>query len=195
MSVSHLYVRYVAQKYGAVAIVFHGYTDYPTTKDAIHLRRPGDCVGVPVHFASGMMIKSKMDDFPNDKANKQRFIHYLSDNLDTVERERKRAGCSVDHAKDDADVLILLTAVASARQKYTVLIGDDIDLLVLLLHHAEMDAREVFLKSAPNTSSQQKKMWCIRQSKQLLGPDVCDHIFFIHTILRCEVTSRGVSPV
>ena len=89
-SVSHLYVRYVAQKYGAVAIVFHGYTDYPTTKDAIHLRRPGDCVGVPVHFASGMMIKSKMDDFPNDKANKQRFIHYLSDNLDTVEREREK---------------------------------------------------------------------------------------------------------
>ena len=27
-SVSHFYVRYVAQKYGAVAIVFDGYTDY-----------------------------------------------------------------------------------------------------------------------------------------------------------------------
>ena len=32
-----------------------------------------------------MMIKSKMDEFLNNKANKQRFIHYLSDNLDTVE--------------------------------------------------------------------------------------------------------------
>ena len=28
-SVSHLYVRYVAQKYGAAAIVFDGYTNYP----------------------------------------------------------------------------------------------------------------------------------------------------------------------
>ena len=87
--VSHLYVRYVAQKYGAAAIVFDGYTDHPTTKDATRLRRPGDCVGVPVHFASGMMIKSKMDEFLNNKAYKQQFIHYLSDNLDTVERERE----------------------------------------------------------------------------------------------------------
>ena len=87
--VSHLYVRYVAQKYGAAAIVSDGYTDHPTTKDATRLRRPGDCVGVPVHFASGMMIKSKMDEFLNNKAYKQQFIHYLSDNLDTVERERE----------------------------------------------------------------------------------------------------------
>ena len=47
----------------------------------------------------------------------------------------------------------------------------------------------MFLKSAPNKSSQQKKMWCISQYKQLLGPDVCDHILFIHAILRCDVTS------
>ena len=81
-SVSHLYVRYVTQKYGAVAIAFDGYNDDPTTKDATHLRRTGDCVGVTVHFASGMMIKSKKDEFLNNKANKQRFIHYLSDNLE-----------------------------------------------------------------------------------------------------------------
>ena len=40
-----MYVRYVTQKYGAVAIVFHGYNDDPTTKDATHLRRTGNCVG------------------------------------------------------------------------------------------------------------------------------------------------------
>ena len=90
------------------------------------------------------MIKSKKDEFLNNKANKQRFIHYLSDNLE-------RAGCSVDHAKDDAEVLIVLTGVASARHKETLLIG----LLVLLLHHAEMDAHEVFLKSEPKKSTQQ----------------------------------------
>ena len=76
-SVSHLYVRYVTQKYGAAAIVFDGYNDDPTTKDATHLRRTGYCVGVTVHFASGMMIKSKKDEFLNNRATKQRFIHYL----------------------------------------------------------------------------------------------------------------------
>ena len=110
-SVSHLYVRYVTQKYGAVAIVFDGYNDDPTTKDATHLRRTVACVGVTVHFASGMMIKSKKDEFLNNKANNQRFIHYLRDNLE-------RAGCCVDNAKDDADV---------------VLIGDDTSLLMTML--------------------------------------------------------------
>ena len=145
-SVSHLYARYVTQKYGAAAIVFDGYNDDPTTKDAIHLRRTGDCVGMTVQFASGMMITSQKDEFLNNKANKQRCIHYISDNLE-------RAGCSVDHAKDDADVLIVLTAVASARHKETVLIGDDTDLLLLLLHHAEMDAHDVFLKSESKKST------------------------------------------
>ena len=76
-----MYVRYVTQKYGATAIVFDGYNGDPTTKDATHMRRMGYCVGVTQHFASGMMIKSMKDEFLNNKANKQRFIHYLSDNL------------------------------------------------------------------------------------------------------------------
>ena len=53
-----------------------------------------------------------------------------------------------------------------------------------------MDSHEVFLKSGPKQSAQQNKIRCIRQSKQLLGPDVCDHILFIHAILGCDVTSR-----
>ena len=70
-SVSHLYVRYVTQKYGAAAIVFDRYNDDPTTKDATHLRRTGDCVGVTVRFASRMVIKSKKGEFLNNKANQQ----------------------------------------------------------------------------------------------------------------------------
>ena len=58
-SVSHLCVRYVAHKFGAAAIVFDGYNDYSITKDATHLQRTWDYVGVPVNFASGMTMKSK----------------------------------------------------------------------------------------------------------------------------------------
>ena len=72
----------------------------------------------------------------------------------------------------------------------TVLIGDDKDLLVLQLHHAVMDSHGVFLKSEPKKSTQQNKIWCITQSKQLRGPDVSDHILFIHAILGCDVSSR-----
>ena len=98
-------------------------------------------------FVRGMMVTSKRGDFLNRKANQHRFIHFLSDNLD-------RDGCRIDHrANDDADVLIFLTAVASARHKDSVLIGDDTDVLVLLIHHAKMDAHRVFLKSKPGISA------------------------------------------
>ena len=63
-------------------------------------------------------------------------------------------------------------------------------MLVLLLNRAEMDSHEVFLKSEPNKSAQHNTIWCIMQSKQSLGPDVCNHILFIHAILGCDVTSR-----
>ena len=102
--------------------------------------------------------KLKRDEFLYSKANKQHYIHCLSDNLE-------RAGCVLYRANDDADVLIFRTANAtSSRHVYGVLIEDDTDLLFLLLHHAEMDAHRVFLKSEPNTSSQQNKIWFIEQS-------------------------------
>ena len=56
----------------------------------------------------------------------------------------------------------MLRAVASAMRNETVLIGDDIDLLVILLHHAEMDEHEVFLKSEPTKSAQHNKT-CAKQ--------------------------------
>ena len=68
----------MTQPYGATLINFDGYSDDPTTEDAIHLRRKGDCVGVTMHVACGMMINSKKDGFLNGKANKHSFIlHYL----------------------------------------------------------------------------------------------------------------------
>ena len=129
-----------------------------------------------------MIVQSKKEEFLQDKVNKQRFIHYLADKLE-------RAGCSTDHTKQDADVFIVQTAVASARTKETVITGDDTDLLVLLLYRAEINTHDLFLASEPKQCSSKSKIWCIQQSKELLGIDVCDNIF-IHAILGCETTSR-----
>ena len=182
-NVCQMYVKYVTQKYGSATIVFDGYNDEPTTKDATQLRRTGACPSVTVHFTGEMIIQSKKEDFLNNKINKQRFINYLSDKLE-------RVGCSIDHAKHDADFLIVQTAVASTRMKDTVLVGDDTDLLVLLLHHADMNTHELFLAPEPKQASKTKRVWCIKQSKELLGPVICDNLLFIHAILGCDTTSR-----
>ena len=61
--------------------------------------------------------------------NKQKFITLLSQRLE-------EAGCVIQQARGDADVLIVQTTIASAAQRETILVGDDTDLLVLLIHHA-----------------------------------------------------------
>ena len=71
-----------------------------------------------MHFARGMMIKSKKDEFMNSKANKQYFIHYLCGNLN-------RTGCIIyHHANYDAYLLIFHAGFASARHTDSVLIGN-----------------------------------------------------------------------
>lgn len=77
---------------------------------------------------------------------------------------------------------IVQTAIASGRSKDPVVIGDDTDLLILLLYNAEMNAHELFLRSQPKTTKQtrmlQTRMWCIKQSKLSLDPQIYDNVLF-----------------
>ena len=59
--------------------------------------------------------------------------------------------CQVLHAQWGADTLIASTAVSRAVNKTTVVIGEDTDLLVLLLHHADLRSRPLLLKSGSKT--------------------------------------------
>ena len=45
------------------------------------------------------------------------------------------SGCAVFHAKQDADTMIVKSAIKSAKTAETVLVGDETDLLVLLIPH------------------------------------------------------------
>lgn len=75
----------------------------------------------------------------------------------------------------DADLLIAQKAM-SATATNTVLIGDDTDLLILLIYHTKSD--DFFFKTSRN----------IKAVKQLLGHSVCTHILFIHAITACDTT-------
>ena len=63
--------------------------------------------------------------------------------------------------------------------------GDDTDLLILLLNHADLNAQELFLAPEPKKATKTRRIWCIKQPKELLGPKVCDNLLFIHAILGC----------
>ena len=71
-------------------------------------------------------MKLKKDLFLNNTMNKQKFINVLHEAFE-------RTDYTILHATGDADLLIVKTAVESAKTADTILVGDDTDLLILLL--------------------------------------------------------------
>ena len=94
------------------------------------------------------------------------------------------------HADDDANLLIVKTAVQSARTKTTVLIGDDTDLLILLLFHTNTNTHDLYLIPDPKSNSLTRRAWNIKQIQAELGTEICENILFIHAVLKCDTTSR-----
>ena len=118
----------------------------------------------------------------NAPQNKQYFIELLGEVL-------QEAGCEVFLAQADADVLIVQKAIESANSKDTVLVGDDVDLLVLLLYHLTSASYNLFL--APELKKNAKKcVWNIKQAREDLGLFSCKHILFQHALMGCDTTSR-----
>ena len=180
------YINHIDTTYkeSLVTIVFDGYSAGPSTKDVTHLRRTR-AIGPDVTFEGEMSFNLKKDDFLSNPRNKERFIKYLGSKL-------QHAGRRVLYAKADADVLIVKTAIESAENNDTVLVGEDADLLVLLLYHTPDAGYKVYF--SPQVKSQKKspKMWDIKQTKQKLDEktEICGNILFLHAFLGCDTTSK-----
>ncbi|MES9882763.1 MAG: hypothetical protein ABW185_17995 [Sedimenticola sp.] len=179
------YTRYVSEKYNRQAvIVFDGYESGPSTKYVAHGKRAKSSTTVPVHFTKDMICSMKKDELLSSTANKQRFINLLSDNFE-------QKGYKVLHADADADLLMVQTAIKSGDTRTTVLVGDDTDLLVLLLNQACQPKCDIFFRPEPKLNSKKTpRCWNIKPVQGTLGKKVCDNLPFAHAILGCDTTSR-----
>ena len=121
-----LKVRYITQKYGSASVVFDGYTEAPTKIWCSH-ETQRDHTSLTVHFTCDLILQYRKDDFLKNPANERHFLHLLSNKL-------FRAGCQIGPA-----FLITQTDIASPRHQFTVLVGDDTELIMLLLHHIEIN--------------------------------------------------------
>lgn len=100
----------------------------------------------------------------------------------------KKNGLNVIHAPGDADVHIVKAAVASSYHQSTTLIGEDTDLLVLLLHYVCADSKELYFRS--DNASRNTKVYNINQLKVSLGEELCSQLLFLHAFTGCDSTSR-----
>ena len=93
--------------------------------------------GMTVTFEMNMNLIVTKEVFLSNKENKQRFIIMLGEEL-------SKSGCTVFHDTGDADCLIVKKTMESAAENNVVLVGDDTDLLVLLLHQQYEDKHDVY---------------------------------------------------
>ena len=179
-AISNTYATYVCHRYKRVTVVFDGYECGPSTKDAAHLRRSAGVVGPAVLFTGDTLLTSRKEVFLSNQANKQRFIMFISEAMNSQ-------GVRVLHAKGDADNLIVKTALELAATHKTTVVGEDTDLLVLLLHHATQNTKPIFFRS--DKQCVKTPVWNIQWLARVLGPEVCQLLPFVHALNGCDTTS------
>lgn len=117
------YVHYVHRHFGCnVIVVFDGYTDYrKNTKVSEQNRRTTKInSSCDVLFDRFMTVPTNQQQFLANTHNKSRFISMLSEKL-------INANISVKQASNDADVLIIETAIKQSNTITTIVVGEDVD--------------------------------------------------------------------
>ena len=97
----------------ATVVVFDGYGSGPSSKDETHQRR------------SWSNMKKA---FLTNPRNKQKVLYFIASELE-------KAGVELYHSAGDADYGIMSTACTMSKRRSVAVVGDDTDLLDLLLHH------------------------------------------------------------
>ena len=176
------YVDYVRRRYSKAVVVFDGYQSGPSTKDPTHMRRSRGVEGTKVSFKPNTPFKSKKETFLLNLENKQNLINMLSNQF-------QQYGYSTKHADADADVLIARTGIEGSQERRTVVIGEDTDILVILLFHCNPDSKELYFRS-DKTNRTSVKIWDIKKTKAMLGTEICKILPLIHALSGCDTTSR-----
>jgi hypothetical protein len=140
LDISSCYVRYVVNKFGKCTIVFDGYPEAPTTKDNTHKRRVGTAVSPRVEFENIMVFTGKKYTFLKNRFNKQKIVNMVA-------LELEKEGCRVFHAYEDGDVDIVCKAIEYSYLHDTTVVGEDTDLLVLLLYHLKPNSKTIYFRN------------------------------------------------
>ena len=177
------YVKYLQRHHGPkTVVVFDGYSDYTKNIKAMEqLRRTAAfSKSYEVCFDETMIVPISQDKFLSNRNNKKKLIDMLIEKLESVNITTKQA-------KDDADVLIIETAIEESKPERTaVIVGEDIDLLVILIGRTQLHQEEIFFNKVGKGNVKTQ----IYSSKSFdKYPLSKKHILFLHAFSGCDTTS------
>ena len=131
------YADFVISRYGQATVVFDGYNDGSNVKANEQRRRQK--TSPLVHCDSNTV-------FSNGKAEAVlSHVSYKKQIISQISTRLSDKGCNIVQCPADADVDIVKTAVKSSLVYDTTLIGEDTDLLFLMLCYAEEGSKKTFL--------------------------------------------------
>ena len=84
-----------------------------------------------------------------------------------------------------SDVLIIQTAIQSSSTANTVVVGEDTDLLILLLHHANMDSKELYFGPEPKQNAKKVRLWNINEFTKI------SEVFMQESANKDDIISAG----
>ena len=173
-------MQYVKKHYGNALVIFDGYPDDLTNslKTVERLRRQKKSVGREINFDLNTRLTVPQEKFLSNSKNKQRLINLLS-------RALVESDCSTALADEDADVLLVDSSIDLAKTgKDVVLVGQDIDLLVLLTQKTPAELTVYFLKKGKTYQSD-----CWYSNKSLRYNLLQKYIAFLHVVTGCDTVS------
>jgi hypothetical protein len=162
---------YVVKHYGfTYTVVFDGYSCTKTTKCVEHIRRSNQASSHDLQFDDTMNINCMQQQFLGNSKNKMLFISALRTYLEVSEIK--------DHQADgDADRMIVDTAMNIAAIKSRVaIVGEDTDILIMLIAHALPEHDLYLLK--PGTGQNSNKVYSAQKLQMVLG-DMYQHLPFL----------------
>jgi hypothetical protein len=111
------------------------------------------------------------------------FVELLTDYL-------TRSGYQVKQAIDDADTLIVETAVKASAERPVTVVATDTDVLIMLVYHMPKCVHDICMQS--ESSSKQGTTVTITSISRLygrLGDTIAQQLLFIHAVSGCDTTS------
>ncbi|KAL7286445.1 hypothetical protein TKK_0019393 [Trichogramma kaykai] len=175
------YITYLFKSYSKnCCIVFDGYPENSGkyyTKTAERNRRNLKNLGHEVEIDERSTIYESPDKFFSVTKNKVRLIRILSAKL--IEK-----GFTTKIAEEDADVLIVESAIDHVNENHnTWIVGQDIDLLVILVARAKNLHNIYFLKQTKDGSAN------VYSNQSFKFPEIECILLFLHAFSGCDTTS------
>lgn len=175
-SICTTYVNYVQKHFGSNTIIVFDIIIAATAME--QLRRSSKLLSADVLFDETMNVTVSQDKFLFNSNNKIRLISMLLEKFEAN-------NFHIKHAQDDADVLIIEAALEQACKNTTVVVGEIIDLLVILIARTPIDKKIFFLK--PGKGKDERKIYSSRNFDEHKSSK--DLILFLHAFSGCNTTS------